>query len=126
VASEVRSLAARAAGAAREIKGLIDDSALRVSEGTTTVSEVGKRMGGVVNEVMSVRQLIEAVSVAGHQQETGMVAVNASVSELDQATQQNAALVEEIAATAESLRANARRLVQTVEVFRLPAANLAT
>ncbi len=125
VASEVRSLAARAAGAAREIKGLIDDSALRVNEGTTTVSEVGKRMGGVVNEVMSVRQLIEEVSVAGRQQETGMVAVNASVGELDQATQQNAALVEEIAATAESLRANARRLVATVEVFRLPEAGLA-
>jgi methyl-accepting chemotaxis protein len=122
VASEVRSLAARAAGAAREIKGLIDDSALRVNEGTTTVSEVGKRMGGVVNEVMSVRNLIEEVSVAGRQQETGMVAVNASVTELDQATQQNAALVEEIAATAESLRANARRLVATVEVFRLPTA----
>jgi methyl-accepting chemotaxis protein len=126
VASEVRSLAARAAGAAREIKGLIDDSTLRVNEGTTTVSEVGKRMGGVVNEVMSVRQLIEEVSVAGRQQETGMVAVNASVGELDQATQQNAALVEEIAATAESLRANARRLVATVEVFRLPDARLAT
>jgi methyl-accepting chemotaxis protein len=125
VASEVRSLAARAAGAAREIKGLIDDSALRVNEGTTTVSEVGKRMGGVVNEVISVRQLIEEVSVAGRQQESGMVAVNASVTELDQATQQNAALVEEIAATAESLRANARRLVQTVEVFHLPTARLA-
>jgi methyl-accepting chemotaxis protein len=125
VASEVRSLAARAAGAAREIKGLIDDSAVRVNEGTTTVSEVGKRMGGVVNEVMSVRQLIEEVSVAGRQQETGMVAVNASVTELDQATQQNAALVEEIAATAESLRANARRLVATVEVFRLPETHLA-
>jgi methyl-accepting chemotaxis protein len=122
VASEVRSLAARAASAAREIKGLIDDSAQRVNEGTSTVSEVGKRIGSVVDEVMSVRQLIEEVSVAGHQQESGMVSVNASVGELDHATQQNAALVEEIAATAESLRSNARRLVQTVEVFRLPSA----
>jgi methyl-accepting chemotaxis protein len=122
VASEVRSLAARAASAAREIKGLIDDSAQRVNEGTTTVSEVGKRIGSVVGEVVNVRQLIEEVSVAGHQQESGMVSVNASVGELDQATQQNAALVEEIAATAESLRSNARRLVQTVEVFRLPQA----
>jgi methyl-accepting chemotaxis protein len=125
VASEVRSLAARAAAAAREIKGLIDDSAQRVNEGTSTVSEVGKRIGGVVSEVISVRQLIEEVSVAGHEQESGMAAVNVSVSELDQATQQNAALVEEIAATAESLRSNARRLVQTVEVFRLPQAQLA-
>jgi methyl-accepting chemotaxis protein len=122
VASEVRSLAARAASAAREIKGLIDDSAQRVNEGTSTVSEVGQRIGGVVSEVMNVRQLIEEVSVAGHKQESGMAAVNVSVGELDQATQQNAALVEEIAATAESLRSNARRLVQTVEVFRLPAA----
>jgi methyl-accepting chemotaxis protein len=120
VASEVRSLAARAGSAAREIKGLIDDSALRVNEGTATVSEVGKRIGGVVNEVMNVRQLIEEVSVAGREQESGMVSVNSSVGELDQATQQNAALVEEIAATAESLRGHARRLVQSVEVFRLP------
>jgi methyl-accepting chemotaxis protein len=95
---------------------------LRVNEGTATVSEVGKRIGGVVNEVMNVRQLIEEVSVAGREQESGMVSVNASVGELDQATQQNAALVEEIAATAESLRSHARRLVQSVEVFRLPAA----
>jgi methyl-accepting chemotaxis protein len=122
VASEVRSLAARAAAAAREIKGLIDDSAQRVHEGTSTVSEVGKRIGGVVGEFVAVRQLIEEVSVASKEQESGMAAVNLSVGELDQATQQNAALVEEIAATAESLRSNARRLVQTVEVFRLPQA----
>jgi methyl-accepting chemotaxis protein len=122
VATEVRSLAARASAAAREIKGLIDDSAQRVSEGTATVAEVGQRIGNVVSEVMNVRLLIEEVSVAGHQQEAGMVSVNGSVGELDQATQQNAALVEEIAATAESLRGHARRLVQTVEVFRLSPA----
>jgi methyl-accepting chemotaxis protein len=123
VATEVRSLAARASGAAREIKGLIDDSAARVADGTATVSDVGQRIRGIVQEVMSVRQLIEAVSSASHEQESGMVAVNGSVGELDQSTQQNAALVEEIAATTESLKANAKRLVQTVEFFRLPGQN---
>ena len=124
VASEVRSLAARASSAAKEIKVLIDDSAERVSDGTATVAEVGKRIKAVVEEVMSVRQLIEDVSIAGQEQKTGMGSVSASVGELDQSTQQNAALVEEIAATAESLKSNARRLVETVEVFRLPTASL--
>ncbi len=122
VAGEVRSLAHRSAEAAKEIKSLIDDSAERVADGTSTVAEVGQRIKAVVEEVMSVRQLIEDVSVAGHEQKSGIGSVTASVGELDQSTQQNAALVEEIAATAESLKANARRLVQTVEVFRLPAA----
>jgi methyl-accepting chemotaxis protein len=73
-----------------------------------------------VQEVMHVRQLIEEVSHAGREQADGMGSVNGSVTELDQSTQQNAALVEEIAATAESLKANARKLVSTVEFFRLP------
>jgi methyl-accepting chemotaxis protein len=122
VAGEVRSLAARASAAAREIKTLIDDSAERVTDGTETVAEVGRRIKAVVNEVMSVRQLIGEVSVAGTEQESGMASVNASVAELDQSTQQNAALVEEIAATADSLKTNASRLVQAVEFFRLPSA----
>ena len=120
VASEVRSLAARAAGAAREIKSLIDDSSGRVADGTATVADVGQRIRGIVDEVMNVGQLIEAVSHASQEQESGMASVNGSVFELDQSTQQNAALVEEIAATAESLKSNARRLVETVEFFRLP------
>ncbi len=120
VATEVRSLAARAGAAAREIKTLIDDSTERVADGTTTVSEVGERIRGIVQEVMNVRQLIEEVSTASHEQETGMVAVNGSVCELDQSTQQNAALVEQIAATADSLKGHARKLVETVEFFRLP------
>jgi methyl-accepting chemotaxis protein len=122
VAGEVRTLAARAGAAAREIKQLIDDSAERVADGTSTVAEVGERIRGVVGEVMAVRTLIEAVSSAGQEQATGMSSVNASVNELDDNTQQNASLVEEIAATAESLTANAQRLVATVEFFRLPDA----
>ncbi len=120
VAGEVRTLAARAGAAAREIKQLIDDSAERVADGTTTVAEVGERIRGVVGEVMAVRSLIEEVSSAGQEQATGMSSVNLSVTELDDNTQQNASLVEEIAATAESLKANAQRLVSTVEFFRLP------
>jgi methyl-accepting chemotaxis protein len=122
VASEVRSLAARAGAAAKEIKSLIDDSAERVTDGTNTVAEVGQRIRGIVQEVMGVRQLIEEISIASQQQESGIGAVNGSVNDLDQSTQQNAALVEEIAATAESLKANAQRLVSTVEFFRLPSA----
>ena len=122
VAGEVRSLAARAASAAKEIKVLIDDSADKVAVGTQTVADVGVRIRGIVDEVVGVRQLIEEVSVASQQQETGIGSVNSSVADLDQATQQNAALVEELAATTESLKTNATRLVSTVEFFRIPVA----
>ncbi|MEW6705171.1 MAG: methyl-accepting chemotaxis protein [Pseudomonadota bacterium] len=121
VAGEVRSLAARAGDAAKEIKVLIDDSAGKVSAGTATVAEVGERIRGIVAEVVDVRQLIEEVSVASRQQETGIGAVNGSVADLDRATQQNAALVEQLAATTDSLKANARRLVETVQFFRIPS-----
>ncbi len=125
VAGEVRTLAARASAAAREIKQLIDDSAERVADGTSTVAEVGERIKGIVAEVMSVRQLIQEVSIAGQEQAAGMSSVNRSVTELDDSTQQNASLVEQIAATAASLKANAQRLVSTVEFFRLPDAQAA-
>jgi methyl-accepting chemotaxis protein len=121
VAGEVRSLAARAADAAKEIKGLIDDSADKVNAGTQTVAEVGERIRGIVAEVMGVRQLIEEVSIASQQQESGIGSVNDSVADLDQTTQQNAALVEQLAATTESLKTNARRLVSAVQFFRIPS-----
>jgi methyl-accepting chemotaxis protein len=119
VAGEVRSLAARAAAAAKEIKTLIDDSAAKVTQGTQTVSDVGEKIRGIVTEVVGVRALIEEVSVASQQQEVGIGSINHSVSSLDQTTQQNAALVEQLAATTESLKANAKRLVETVEFFRV-------
>jgi methyl-accepting chemotaxis protein len=122
VAGEVRSLAARASSAAKEIKVLIDDSAEKVAVGTQTVADVGTRIKGIVDEVVGVRQLIEEVSIASSQQETGIGSVNTSVADLDQATQQNAALVEELAATTESLKTNATRLVASVEFFRIPQA----
>jgi len=121
VAGEVRSLAARASSAAKEIKVLIDDSADKVAVGTQTVADVGIRIKGIVEEVVGVRQLIEEVSVASQQQEAGIGSVNTSVADLDQATQQNAAMVEELAATTESLKANAQRLVSSVDFFRVPA-----
>ena len=120
LASEVRSIAARAGAAAKEIKTLIDDSAERVTDGTNTVAEIGRRIKGIVQEVLGVRTLIKVISVANQQQENGIGPVNSSVTDLDQSTQQDAALVEEIAAMADSLKANALRLVSTVEFFRLP------
>jgi methyl-accepting chemotaxis protein len=125
VAGEVRSLAARAASAAKEIKGLIDDSAEKVSAGTETVAEVGQRIKGIVAEVVDVRQLIEDVAVASEQQEAGIGSVNGSVAALDQTTQQNAALVEQLSATTESLKSNASRLVAAVQFFRIPSATAA-
>ncbi|MEK8046665.1 methyl-accepting chemotaxis protein [Ideonella margarita] len=119
VASEVRTLAARAAAAAKEIKGLIDDSAQKVASGNQTVTEVGQRIRGIVTEVVSVRELIEAVSSSGHHQEAGIGQINQRVADLDQTTQQNAALVEQLAATTESLKSHANRLVSTVEFFRI-------
>lgn len=101
---------------------LIDDSAEKVAVGTQTVADVGTRIKSIVDEVVGVRQLIEEVSVASAQQESGIGSVNTSVADLDQATQQNAALVEELAATTESLKANATRLVSSVEFFRIPTA----
>jgi methyl-accepting chemotaxis protein len=121
VAGEVRSLAQRAAEAAKEIKRLIDDSADKVSAGTATVADVGERIRGIVEEVVGVRQLIEEVSIASQQQESGIGSVNASVADLDRATQQNAALVEQLNASTDSLKSNARRLVETVQFFRIPS-----
>ncbi|HEY1392538.1 MAG TPA: methyl-accepting chemotaxis protein, partial [Methylibium sp.] len=125
VAGEVRSLAARAGAAAKEIKALIDDSADKVADGTRTVADVGQRIRGIVAEVVGVRQMIEDLSHASAQQESGVLAINTSVADLDQSTQQNAALVEELAASTESLRMNARKLVSTVDFFRLADASLA-
>lgn len=121
VAGEVRSLAARAAVAAKEIKALIDDSAGKVGDGMKAVNGAGAQIRGIVNEVMQVRELIEALTHAGKQQEVGVGAINDSVASLDHATQQNSALVEELAATTDSLSNHARRLVTTVDFFRIPA-----
>jgi len=122
VAGEVRSLAGRAAEAAKEIKVLIDDSAVKVENGTRTVSDVGDRIRAVVTQVVGVRQLIEEVSVASQEQESGISAINKSVNDLDESTQQNSALVEQLSSATESLRSNSSRLVSAVGFFRVDAA----
>jgi len=119
VASEVRTLAQRSAEAAKEIKSLIGASVERVEHGNRLVGEAGKSMAGIVTEVQRVNDLISAISAASIEQSTGIGQVGGAVAQLDHVTQQNAALVEESAAAAESLKSQAANLAQTVAVFRI-------
>jgi len=119
VAGEVRSLAQRSAAAAREIKSLIGASVERVEAGGQLVSEAGGTMHGIVDGVHRVSDIIQEITRASAEQATGISQVNTSVSALDQMTQQNAALVEESAAAAESLKDQARQLARIVQFFQL-------
>ncbi len=119
VASEVRSLAGRSAEAAREIKSLIGSSVERVERGTTLVDQAGATMKEVVDSIRKVTEIMGEISAASNAQSLGVAQVGASVSQMDQATQQNAALVEEMAAAASSLKNQADDLVQSVATFRL-------
>ncbi len=119
VAGEVRTLAQRSAEAARQIKGLIGDSTATVALGGERVAEAGRAIDGVVGDVKRVCELIGEISAASGEQSQGIGQIGLAVSQLDQTTQQNAALVEESAAAAESLKAQAARLHQTVAAFRL-------
>jgi methyl-accepting chemotaxis protein len=122
VAGEVRSLAQRSAQAAREIKALIGNSADSVQAGATLVEQAGRTMQEIVGRVQRVSELIDHISTACAEQTGGLGQINDAVSQLDTVTQQNAALVEQSAAAAESLDQQARRLVQSVSVFRLQGA----
>ena len=122
VASEVRSLAHRSAEAAKEIKGLIATSVERVEKGSALVDRAGTTMTDVVASIRRVTTIMGEISVATQEQSTGLGAVSQTVVQMDQATQQNAALVEQSAAAAESLSTQAEQLVQSVAVFRLPGA----
>ncbi|WP_284617951.1 methyl-accepting chemotaxis protein [Aquabacterium humicola] len=119
VASEVRSLAQRSAGAAKEIKTLISESVDKVESGSRLVDEAGQSMANIVNQVKRVNDLIGEISSASMEQSTGIGQIGDAVMQLDQVTQQNAALVEESAAAAESLKHQAGRLARMVSVFRL-------
>nr|WP_295774748.1 methyl-accepting chemotaxis protein [Rhodoferax sp.] len=120
VASEVRNLAQRSASAAREIKGLISTSVEKVESGTRLVTDAGKTMEDIVQSVRSVADVIGEITAAANAQSTGIAGVNEAIGNLDQMTQQNAALVEESAAAAESLREQADSMKQAVAVFRVP------
>ncbi|WP_396268036.1 methyl-accepting chemotaxis protein [Ideonella sp.] len=119
VAGEVRSLAQRSAEAAREIKQLITASVDRVEQGSALVDKAGHTMNEVVTAIRRVTDIMGEISTASAEQSAGVAQVGQSVTEMDQATQQNAALVEESAAAAESLRGQAQQLVQAVAVFKL-------
>jgi methyl-accepting chemotaxis protein len=119
VASEVRSLAQRSAAAAKEIKGLIDDSVQKVGAGNRLVDEAGATIREVVSGVKRVSDLVGEISAASQEQTGGIEQVNQAIGQMDQATQQNAALVEESAAATQSLQSQAAQLTQAVGVFRL-------
>jgi methyl-accepting chemotaxis protein len=123
VASEVRSLAQRSAEAAREIKTLIGSSVDKVEAGARLVQDAGSTMGEIVASVQRVTDVIGEITAAAAEQSSGIGSVNTAISSLDQMTQQNAALVEQSAAAAESLNDQARRLSQSMGVFRLSTAN---
>jgi len=119
VASEVRSLAQRSAEAAKEIKMLIGTSVDKVASGTKLVSDAGSTMSDIVQSVRKVADVIGEITAASSEQSTGIAHVNQAIGNLDQMTQQNAALVEESAAAAESLREQASQLAQAVSVFKI-------
>jgi methyl-accepting chemotaxis protein len=119
VASEVRSLAQRSANAAKEIKTLITDSVERVEQGTVLVDKAGATMQEVVLSIRRVTDIMSEISAASREQSAGVGQIGEAVTQMDQATQQNAALVEESAAAAESLKGQARQLVDAVAVFKL-------
>ncbi|MFG6447609.1 methyl-accepting chemotaxis protein [Roseateles sp. BYS180W] len=119
VAGEVRSLAQRSAEAAKEIKTLISASVERVEQGTQLVDQAGNTMQEVVNAIRRVTDIMGEITTASAEQSEGVGQIGTAVTQLDQATQQNAALVEESAAAAESLRQQAQSLVQAMQTFRL-------
>ena len=119
VASEVRSLAGRSADAAKEIKGLISTSVERVAQGAALVDQAGSTMTEVVSSIQQVAHIMGEISTASAEQANSMAQVGVAVTRMDQGTQQNAALVEEMAAAAGSLNTQASELVQTVAVFKV-------
>jgi methyl-accepting chemotaxis protein len=121
VASEVRTLAQRSAAAAKEIKTLIDDSVQKVTHGSQLVDRAGTTMGDIVNSVNKVTDIMTEILVAGQEQAIGIEQVNRAIIEMDQATQQNAALVEQATAAAQVMLEEAGKLDETVGRFRLRA-----
>ena len=119
VASEVRTLAQRSAGAAKEIKGLIEDSVGKVADGSALVQQAGTTMGEIVTSVQRVTDIMAEISAASQEQSAGIEQVNQTVTQMDETTQQNAALVEEASAAAHAMEEQAIALGQAVAVFKL-------
>ncbi|RAT15406.1 chemotaxis protein [Lonsdalea populi] len=123
VAGEVRSLAQRSASAAKEIKDLITESVEKVETGSRLVGHAGSTMTDIVGQAHRVADLISEIGVTTHEQQEGITQINDAVNQLDQVTQQNAALVEESASAADSLSAQASNLVELVQVFKVEGAD---
>jgi len=123
VAGEVRTLAQRSAEAAKEIKALIGRSVEQVEQGTALVDQAGKTMGEIVTSIQKVSDIVAEITSASVEQSSGVQQVGDAVGQMDQVTQQNAALVEESAAAAESLKNQAQQLVNVVSVFKLGRAS---
>jgi methyl-accepting chemotaxis protein len=119
VASEVRTLAQRSAAAAREIKALIATSVATIDSGSASVHEAGNSMGDIVASVQQVSEIIERINLASSEQAEGIAGVNQAVGQMDDVVQQNAALVEQAAAAAQSLQDQAVNLTKAVSVFKL-------
>jgi methyl-accepting chemotaxis protein len=119
VASEVRNLAQRSAAAAKEIKALIGDSVEKVEDGSKLVGEAGKTMDEIVSSVKRVTDIMTEIAAASIEQSSGIGQVNQAVTQMDDVTQQNAALVEQAAAAAESLEEQAATLSETMSQFRI-------
>jgi len=121
VASEVRALAQRAAGAAKEIKELIDASVAQVGAGAQLVHGAGRTMQAIVGQVGRVNEIMAEISAASREQSAGIEQVNQTVVQMDETTQQNAALVEEASAAARAMEEQAEQLAVAVSRFRLQA-----
>ncbi|MFZ6820197.1 methyl-accepting chemotaxis protein [Undibacterium sp. Ji22W] len=124
VASEVRSLAQRSASAAKEIKELINDSVSKVDEGSRLVDDAGRTMSEIVSSVKYVADIMAEITAASQEQSAGIEEVNLAITHIDEMTQQNAALVEQAAAAAESMQEQAQALSQAVSVFKLHQAQM--
>ncbi|WP_369932730.1 methyl-accepting chemotaxis protein [Xanthomonas tesorieronis] len=126
VASEVRTLAQRSANAAKEIKGLIDASVTQVANGSALVRRAGQTMSEIVSSVQRVTDIMSEIAAASQEQSSGIEQVNQTVTQMDETTQQNAALVEEATAAARSMEEQAGQLTEAVSIFRVEQSQAAS
>jgi methyl-accepting chemotaxis protein len=118
VAQEVRELAQRSANAAKEIKALIGNSEIAVSEGVKLVNDTGEGLAAIADLVLQINQHMDAIATAAHEQSMGLSEINSAVNHMDQATQQNAAMVEEMNAAGAGLAEESSRLGELLSAFR--------